>query len=98
MKTVLYSIVTLVIFSCSPTATEKWDAATASKTCFDAATKSKYDLADNQIKKITKICDCVGEKMVTQFKSEKEANEKMTDAGAMANECIDWWKNNPENQ
>ena len=92
MKIVLYSIVTLVIFSCSATSTQKWDAATASKTCFDAATKGKYDLDGAQLKRIQGICDCVGQKMVTTFKTEKEANDKMLDAAAIANECKEEWQ------
>ena len=76
-----------MLFGCSSTPTAKWDAASASKSCFDAATKGKYDLDDAQLKKLRGICDCVGEKMVATFKTEKEANDKMLDAAAIANEC-----------
>jgi hypothetical protein len=87
MKKLIYPTLTILLLSCSNTPAAKWDAATASKTCYDAATKGKYDLTDPQIKTIKGICDCVGEKMVTTFKTEKEANEKMLDAAAIANEC-----------
>ena len=80
-------VVAILLFSCSSAPTAKWDAASASKSCFDAATKGKYDLDDVQLKKIKSICDCVGEKMVATFKTENEANEKMLDAAAIANEC-----------
>jgi hypothetical protein len=87
MKKLIYPTLTILLLSCSNTPAAKWDAATASKTCFDAATKGKYDLTDAQIKRLKGICDCVGEKMVTTFKTEKEANEKMLDATVIANEC-----------
>ncbi len=94
MKKLIYPTLTILLLSCSNTPAAKWDAATASKTCFDAATKGKYDLTDAQIKRLKGICDCVGEKMVTQFKTEKEANEKMLDATANAKECQQQWDNN----
>ena len=83
----MIAVVAILLFSCSSTPTAKWDAASASKSCFDAATKGKYDLDDAQLKKLRGICDCVGEKMVATFKTEKEANDKMLDAAAIANEC-----------
>jgi hypothetical protein len=98
MKTVLYLIITLLLLSCSATPEKKWDAATASRSCFDAATKDKYGLTDTQLKSVTEICDCVGKKIVVQFKNEEEANNKMTDAAVIANECRDWWKSNHQNQ
>ncbi len=51
MKKLIVPGFTILLFSCSSSITNKWDAATASKTCFDAATKGKYDLNDAQIKK-----------------------------------------------
>ena len=45
-----------------------------------------------QLKRIQGICDCVGQKMVATFKTEKEANEKMLDATAIANECKEEWQ------
>lgn len=98
MKKILVPGIVVLLFSCSSSPTKKWDAAYASKTCFDAAAKGKYDLTDKQIKRLKGICDCVGEKMVTQFKSEKEANEKMLDAAANANDCRQLWDKNPLNQ
>lgn len=92
MKKLLVPGIAVLLFSCSSSPTTKWDAATASKTCFDAATKGKYDLNDAQIKKIKGICDCAGEKMVATFKTEKEANEKMTDAAVIVNDCKDKWE------
>ncbi|MBP8114901.1 MAG: hypothetical protein KAY50_06055 [Chitinophagaceae bacterium] len=96
MKLILYLLVAVLIACCSTT-TQKWDTVTASKTCFDAATKGKYDLTDKQLKRVTKICDCIGQKMVAQFKTEKEANDKMTDAADIANECRELWQSNPAN-
>jgi hypothetical protein len=98
VKTIIYLIIAIFFLNCSTTPTKKWDASTASKSCYDAATKGKYDLTDKQLIRVTKICDCVGEKMVAQFKTEKEANDKMTDAAIIANKCSDWWKSNPGNQ
>lgn len=94
MKKMIIPVVAIFLASCSNTTTKKWDAATASKTCFDAASKDKYDLTDAQIKRLKGICDCVGEKMATQFKTEKEANEKMLDAAAIGNECKNEWQKN----
>ncbi len=87
MKKIFIQAIAILLASCSSTTAAKWDAATASKTCFDAATKGKYDLEAPQLKRIQGICDCVGKKMVVTFKTEKEANEKMLDAAAIANEC-----------
>ena len=87
MKKTIITAITIVAISCNSTPTAKWDAATASKTCYDAATKGKYDLDDAQITRLKGICNCVGEKMVATFKTEKEANDKMLDATAIANEC-----------
>jgi hypothetical protein len=92
MKLIIIPALTIVLFSCSSAPAAKWDMATASKTCFDAATKGKYDLTEPEIKRLHGICDCVGEKMVTAFKTEKEANEKMLDAAAIANACKDEWQ------
>lgn len=92
MKKIILPALTIVLFSCSSAPTAKWDMATASKTCFDAASKGKYDLTDPEIKRLHGICDCVGEKMVATYKTEKEANEKMLDAAAIANECKDEWQ------
>ena len=89
MKNKLIPASCFFIYSCSSTPTAKWDKETAAKSCFDVATKAKYDLDDVQIKKVRSICDCVGEKMTTAFKTEKEANDKMLDAAAIANECKD---------
>jgi hypothetical protein len=87
MKKIILPTLTVLLFSCSSAPTAKWDAATASKTCFDGATKGKYDLTSPQLNRIKGICDCVGEKMVATFKTEKEANEKMLDGVPIANEC-----------
>ncbi len=87
MKKIIIPTIAILLASCSNTPATKWDAATASKTCFDAATKGKYDLDAPQLKRIQGICDCVGQKMVTAFKTEKEANDKMLDAAAIANDC-----------
>jgi hypothetical protein len=87
MKKIALPALVILLASCSSTPTTKWDAATASKTCFDAATKGKYDLDAPQLKRIQGICDCVGQKMATTFKTEKEANDKMLDAAAIANDC-----------
>ncbi|MBK8610125.1 MAG: hypothetical protein IPL84_09285 [Chitinophagaceae bacterium] len=76
MKLIIIPALTILLFSCSSAPGAKWDMATASKTCFDAASKGKYDLTDPEIKRLHGICDCVGEKMVATFKTEKEANEK----------------------
>lgn len=92
MKNLLIPSLAFLLASCSNTPTTKWDSATASKTCFDAATKGKYDLDGPQLKRVQGVCDCVGEKMVTTFKTEKEANEKMLDAAAIANECKEEWQ------
>ncbi len=92
MKKIIIPALAILLASCSNTPTTKWEATTASKTCFDAATKGKYDLDGPQLKRVQGICDCVGEKMVTTFKTEKEANEKMLDAAAIANECKDEWQ------
>lgn len=87
MKKIIFPTLTVLLLSCSSNAAKKWDASTASKTCFDAATKGKYDLDAPQLKRIQGICDCVGQKMVATFKTEKEANDKMLDAAAIANDC-----------
>lgn len=92
MKKILVPGIVVLLFSCSGSPTTKWDAAYASKTCFDAATKGKYDLNDARIKKIKGICDCAGEKMAATFKTEKEANEKMTDAAVIVNDCKGKWE------
>ena len=92
MKKIIFPTLTLFLLSCSSTPAAKWDAATAAKTCFDVATKGKYDLDGPQLKRIQGICDCVGQKMVTTFKTEKEANDKMLDAAAIANECKEEWQ------
>lgn len=92
MKTFLIPLLVFLLAGCSSTPAAKWDATTAAKTCFDAATKGKYDLDDPQLKRIHGICDCVGQKMVTTFITEKEANEKMLDAAALANECKEEWQ------
>ena len=94
MKKICVVAIAIVVISCNSAPTAKWDAASASKTCFDAATKGKYDLDDAQLKKLRGICDCVGEKMVATFKTEKEANDKMLDAAAIANECKDAYGKN----
>ncbi len=88
----IFPALTIVLFSCSSAPAAKWDAATASKTCFDGATKGKYDLTAPQLDRIKGICDCVGKKMVATFKSEKEANEKMLDGVPIANECKEAWE------
>lgn len=87
MKKIVLPTIAILLASCSSTPASKWDAATATKTCFDAATKGKYDLDAPKLKRIQGICDCVGQKMATTFKTEKKANEKMLDAAAIANEC-----------
>lgn len=98
MKTLIIPSLTILLAGCSSTTTAKWDAATASKTCFNAATKGKYNLDDAKLKRLHGICDCVGQKMITTFKTEKEANEKMLDATAIANKCAaNWQKTQTEN-
>lgn len=92
MKKLMLPAITIVLLSCSAAPAAKWDAATAAKTCFDGATKGKYDLTGPQLDRIKGICDCVGKKMVTTFKTEKEANEKMLDAVPIANECKEEWE------
>lgn len=92
MKKIIFPTLTVFLLSCYNAPVAKWDAATASKTCFDAATKGKYDLDGPQLKRIQGICDCVGPKMANTFKTEKEANEKMLDAAAIANECKEEWQ------
>lgn len=92
MKKIIFPAIAILLASCSSTPAAKWDAATASKTCFDAATKGKYDLDAPQLERIQGICDCVAQKMVTTFKTEKEANDKMLDAAAIANECKEEWQ------
>ena len=92
MKKTLIPTLAVLLFSCSSAPVAKWDAATASKTCFDGATKGKYDLTSPQLNRIKGICDCVGEKMVATFKSEKEANEKMLDAVPIATACKEEWE------
>ena len=87
MKKILIPITYLFFCSCNSAPKAKWDKETAAKSCFEVATKGKYDLDDTQIKKVRSICDCVGEKMITTFKTEKEANDKMLDAAAIATEC-----------
>ncbi len=87
MKKILVPAFAILLAGCSSTPTAKWDAATAAKTCYDAATKGKYNLDAPQLKRIQGICDCVGQKMATTYKTEKEANEKMLDAAAIANDC-----------
>lgn len=92
MKKIIFPVIAILLASCSNTPDAKWDASTAAKTCFIAATKGKYDLDAPQLKRIQGICDCVGQKMVTTFKTEKEANDKMPDAAAIANECKEEWQ------
>lgn len=92
MKKIVLPVIIIVLLGCSGTPAAKWDAATASKTCFDGATKGKYDLTGPQLNRIKGICDCVGQKMVAQFKTEKEANEKMLDAAPIATECKEEWE------
>jgi hypothetical protein len=92
MKKIIFPAVAILLANCSSAPAAKWDAATASKTCFDGATKGKYDLTAPQLDRIKGICDCVGKKMVAQFKTEKEANEKMLDAAPIANECKEEWE------
>ncbi len=92
MKKIILPAIVILLASCSSTPASKWDAATASKTCFDAATKGKYNLDAPQLKRIHGICNCVGQKMVTTYKTEKEANEKMLDAAVIANECREEWQ------
>lgn len=87
MKKIILPAFSILLASCSSTTAAKWDTATATKTCFDAATKGKYNLDAPQLKRIKGICDCVGQKMLATYKTEKEANEKMLDAAAIANEC-----------
>ena len=60
MKKIVLPAIAILLASCSSIPTAKWDAATASKTCFDAATKGKYDLDAARLKRIQGICDCVG--------------------------------------
>lgn len=92
MEKIIFPTLTVFLLNCSSTPTVKWDAAYSSKTCFDAATKGKYDLDAPQLKRIQGICDCVGQKMVTTFKTEKEADEKMLDAAGIATECKEEWQ------
>lgn len=92
MKKIIFPVLTIVLFSCSSAPAAKWDAATASKTCFDSATKGKYDLTGPQLDRIKGICDCVGKKMVASFKTEKVANEKMLDAVPITTECKEAWE------
>ena len=92
MKKLAFPAIVILLFSCSSAPTAKWDAASASKTCFDGATKGKYDLTGPQLDRIKGICDCVGKKMVALFKTEKEANEKMLDAVPITTECKEEWE------
>ena len=92
MKKTIFPAFAILLASCSAAPAAKWDAATAAKTCFDGATKGKYDLIGPQLDRIKGICDCVGKKMVATFKNEKEANEKMLDALPIANECKEEWE------
>ena len=92
MKKLAFPAIVILLFSCSSAPTAKWDAASASKTCFDGATKGKYDLTSPQLNRIKGICDCVGEKMVATFKSEKEKNKKMLDAVPIATACKEEWE------
>ncbi|MBP6430358.1 MAG: hypothetical protein KA319_01150 [Ferruginibacter sp.] len=98
MKKLIFPTIFILMLSCKNTTSSKWDAETASKSCFDAATKGKYNLTDKQIKRLKGICNCVGEKMVADFKTEEEANKKVLDAAVNANECQQQWDKNPLNQ
>ena len=52
MKKTLIPAFAILLVGCSSTPTAKWNATTATKTCFDAATKGKYDLDAPQLKGI----------------------------------------------
>jgi hypothetical protein len=94
MKKINLLLIPLFVWSCNTNTTtttksESWTKEAIAKKCFDEATKGKYDLDHNELKKIHAISDCVGEKMVKQFKTEEEANAKPLDAAVIANECKD---------
>jgi hypothetical protein len=85
-------VAAMLLWGCSGSGTSNnvaWNKEAAAKKCFDGATKGKYELDDAALKRLHNICDCAGEKMEQQFKTEKEADDKLLDGVYMMNDCRD---------
>lgn len=76
-------ISTLLLCSC----TNNWNKEYAKKTCITGASLKAPDNPTSKAM-IEKLCDCIGEKMVTKYKSEAEANKDLQGAEAMGIECM----------
>ncbi len=83
MKKIIIPITTILLFGCS----HKWDKEYAKKTCVDAATNANIKM-DSEKKMIDKLCDCTAEKLVTNYKSEAEANKDTKAVEAISLGCI----------
>jgi hypothetical protein len=70
MKIVFFAALFLTLVSCS---NKEWSKDYISKKCKTEMRKNEQSKIIND-EQLSKICDCAGDKMITKYKSEAEAN------------------------
>ena len=84
-KTIFLSLVAIMAIATSCTSTN-WGKETAKKGCIDGAIKEAGDSPEAK-EMITKLCDCVSEKMITQYKTEADANKDVSGLLKLTTDC-----------
>jgi hypothetical protein len=85
MKKLLLPCFALALFaSCS---SSKWDKETVASKCKKEMKEQAKGVAILTEDKISGICDCVADKMVTKYKSESEADKNKDEAEKVGKEC-----------
>lgn len=90
MKRLIFS---LILITAATSCKQEWNKEYAKKTCVEGVKKSGRSVAGHVA---DKICDCVAEKLVKDYKSEQEANSHLLDVVQISKSCNEeYFKNNP---
>jgi hypothetical protein len=82
MKKVIIPIISILLFSCN---SQKWDKTTAKKAFMDQLPKEQTKSFTPEM--IDKLCDCMAEKVVSKYKSMKEANSDVDGMKQLGADC-----------
>lgn len=85
MRTYLFIFILVVVSSCKEQ--KKWDKDTVVNECLRDFTKKNEKEKIFTTMQLALICDCISEKMVTKYKSFKEADNDPTGAEDIGRDC-----------
>lgn len=84
MKKLIPFLFVLVIASCGK---KEWNKSYATKKCNDEMSKNANINGKVSKENLSKICDCVGDKMMANYKSEAEADKDQAGAEGIGRDC-----------